>query len=90
MLDAEARPRPLGDRVESPAVHACPTIPPADCERLRELLDGTWRPQDLRVTADPGREGFYDLECAGQIYFIYVYPSRRRVMLLAVWPSSSG
>lgn len=49
--------------------------------RRLPLVDG------VSVTPDPHRSGFYDLEFGEGTYFFYVYPSRRRVMLLAAWLS---
>ena len=68
-------------------------VPELDASRVKEfqtiagrlpLLDGA------RITPDPHRPGFYDLELAGGVYFFYVYPSRRRVILLAVWFNDPG
>ena len=60
-------------------------IPTADVDHLQELLDGTQAAAEAAVCPDVARPGFYDIVSAGRTFFIYVYPSGRKVMLLAVW-----
>lgn len=61
--------------IENPRRHASESV-----ERLRGLLaEGT------KATADPKRQGFYDLEDDGRVFYIYVSPVSGRVVLLATW-----
>jgi hypothetical protein len=52
---------------------------------LRDLLlNGS------RVTPDPKRSGFYEVEDASTVYYIHVSPITGKVLLLATWPSESA
>ena len=53
---------------------------PGGSERLRRLLDGSTA---ATVRPDPERPGFYDIVGDGEIYFVRVYPSGCKVLLLA-------
>ena len=52
---------------------------------LYDLLQGTKGPSRLIVHSDPRRKGFYDLESNGRIYFVYIFPDGKRMLLLATW-----
>ncbi|HUJ31175.1 MAG TPA: hypothetical protein VLY23_07830 [Candidatus Acidoferrum sp.] len=52
---------------------------------LRNLLS-----RGARVTPDPKRVGFYELEDAGTVYYIHVSPSTGKILLLATWPSEAA
>ncbi len=54
-------------------------------EKLQELLANLHRTPGIEVREDPGRKGFFDIEHAGRTYFIYVYPSLTKVLLIATW-----
>jgi hypothetical protein len=49
---------------------------------LRNLLcaDGA------KVTADPKRAGFYEVESGGVVYYIDVSANSGKILLLATWP----
>lgn len=52
---------------------------------LRDLLlNGS------RVTPDPKRSGFYEVEDTSTVYYIHVSPSTGKVLLLATWPSEAA
>ena len=52
---------------------------------LRDLLLG-----GARVTPDPKRAGFYELEHSSTVYYIHVSPTTGKILLLATWPSSAA
>jgi hypothetical protein len=52
---------------------------------LRDLLSN-----GARVTPDPKRPGFYELEDASTVYYIHVSPSTGKILLLATWPSDAA
>jgi len=52
---------------------------------LRDLLSS-----GARVTPDPKRAGFYELEDAGTVYYIHVTPATGKILLIATWPSEAG
>jgi len=52
---------------------------------LRDLLlNGS------RVTPDPKRSGFYEVEDAWTVYYIHMSPITGKVLLLATWPSEAA
>jgi hypothetical protein len=51
---------------------------------LRNLLAG-----GARVTPDPKRAGFYEVESGSTIYYIYSSPTSEKILLLATWPNQS-
>jgi hypothetical protein len=52
---------------------------------LRNLLfSGT------RVTPDPKRADFYEIEDAGLVYYIHISPISGKILLLATWPSEAA
>ena len=59
-------------------------------EKFRSIVCRLPLVEEVSITPDPHRSGFYDLEFGEGTYFFYVYPSRRRVMLLAVWINDRG
>lgn len=61
--------------IESLRDHAAETI-----EKLRELVAA-----GALVNLDPQREGYYELEHGGEVFYIHVYPDRSKVLLLATW-----
>jgi len=79
--------RALADLPPSLEIRAHWTVGAEACEQLRELLVDLPRYEGVRVTPDSKRRGFFDLHHDGRTYYFYVYPSRRHVMLLAVWQS---
>ena len=87
-LDREdERRRLLEELPPSLTVRAHRTVGVEARERLRELLIDLQPFDGVRVTPDPKRRGFFDLDHDGRTFYFYVYPSRRHVMLLAVWQS---
>jgi len=54
-------------------------------DELRALLTNLNRTPGVEIREDPGRKGFFDIEHAGRTYFVYVYPSLARVLLIATW-----
>ena len=34
---------------------------------------------------DPRRPGFYEIDGAGNVYYVFRYPSGHKVLLIAVW-----
>ena len=40
-----------------------------------------------KVTPDPKRAGFYEVESRGTVYYIYAPSLNGKVLLLATWPS---
>lgn len=51
---------------------------------LRNLLAG-----GARVTPDPKRAGFYEVESGSTVYYIYSSPTTEKILLLATWPNPS-
>jgi hypothetical protein len=51
-------------------------------EQLDELLTS-----GVEARLDPNRKNFYEVENAGQIFYIHASPANGRVMLLAAWPA---
>ena len=51
---------------------------------LRNLLAG-----GARVTPDPKRTGFYEVESGSTVYYIYSSPTSEKILLLATWPNES-
>jgi hypothetical protein len=52
---------------------------------LRKLLAG-----GAKVTPDPKRTGFYEVESGTVIYYIYASPTMDKILLLATWPKESA
>ena len=52
---------------------------------LRDLLSS-----GARVTPDPKRSGFYELEDASTVYYIHVSATTSKILLLATWPSDAA
>ncbi|MFQ5817649.1 MAG: hypothetical protein ACE5H2_06815 [Terriglobia bacterium] len=40
---------------------------------------------DIIVRPDPRRDGFYDLEVDGRVFYIHVSPVNGKILLLATW-----
>lgn len=85
--DAGDRRRVLEDLSPSLTVSAQQAVGREAREQLRKLLVDLPLLDGVRVTSDPKRNGFFDLSHDGKTFYFYVYPSRRHVMLLAVWQS---
>jgi hypothetical protein len=51
---------------------------------LRKLLAG-----GARVSPDPKRSGFYEVESGATVYYIHVSPVTGKILLLATWPSEA-
>jgi hypothetical protein len=54
-------------------------------ESLRKLLA-----YGARVTPDPKRLGFFEVESGSLVYYIYAPPSTDKIILLATWPPESA
>lgn len=48
---------------------------------LQKLLAG-----GAKVTPDPKRTGFYEVESGRVVYYIYASPVMEKILLLATWP----
>jgi hypothetical protein len=58
---------------------------PAEAVRsLRNLLSS-----GAKVTPDPKRTGFYEVESGSLVYYIYSSPTTEKILLLATWPNES-
>jgi hypothetical protein len=51
---------------------------------LRNLLSS-----GAKVTPDPKRNGFYEVESGSLVYYIYSAPTTEKILLLATWPNES-
>ncbi|MGH9712153.1 MAG: hypothetical protein ACRD5M_02520 [Candidatus Acidiferrales bacterium] len=51
---------------------------------LRSLLT-----TGAKVTPDPKRIGFFEVESGSLVYYIYSSPTTEKILLLATWPSES-
>jgi hypothetical protein len=54
-------------------------------DSLRSLLSS-----GAKVTADPKRTGFYEVESGSLVYYIYSPPTTGKILLLATWPNESA
>jgi len=83
-LAEEARPNfaPLAPGF---SLQVVPDLDASHVDRFRAIASRLPLVEGTQITPDPRRPGFYDLEIRGGTFFFYVYPSRRRVMLLAAW-----
>jgi len=52
---------------------------------LRRLLAG-----GAKVTPDPKRPGFYEVESNGVVYYIYEAVPSGKILLLATWPAEES
>ncbi|MFY9752497.1 MAG: hypothetical protein WAJ92_07660 [Candidatus Acidiferrales bacterium] len=52
---------------------------------LRRLLTG-----GAKVTADPKRPGFYEIESGGVVYYVHESLSSGKILLLATWPAEAA
>jgi hypothetical protein len=52
---------------------------------LRNLLSN-----GAKVTADPKRSGFYEVESGSLVYYIYSSATTDKILLLATWPAESA
>lgn len=43
-----------------------------------------------KVTPDPKRADFYELEDAETVYYIHISPISGKILLLATWPSEAA
>lgn len=67
-------------QIESVRSHSSDTI-----LTLRNILAGGGK-----ITPDPKRPGFYEVEGDSVVYWIHVVPATGNVMLLATWPAAAG
>lgn len=51
-------------------------------EDLREQMS-----ECAKMTADPKRAGFYEIETADVTYYVSIVPGSGKVLLLAAWPT---
>ena len=51
---------------------------------LRNLLSN-----GAKVTPDPKRSDFYEVESGSLVYYIYSSPTTDKILLLATWPNES-
>jgi hypothetical protein len=49
---------------------------------LQTLLAG-----DAKITPDPKRAGFYEVESGVRTFYIHISPVTGRILLLATWPN---
>jgi len=61
--------------IEDPRDH-----PLEQLAELRSLLQA-----DAPLRPDPRRPGFYEIDGAANVYYVFQYPSGMKVMLLGVW-----
>jgi hypothetical protein len=52
---------------------------------LRKLLAG-----GAKVTPDPKRTGFYEVESGTVVYYIFASPTMDKILLLATWPKETA
>jgi len=52
---------------------------------LRSLLAGS-----AKISPDPKRSGFYEVESGSLVYYIHVSPVAGKILLLATWPKETG
>jgi len=52
---------------------------------LRQLLAG-----GAKVTPDPKRSGFYEVESGSVVYYIYESMPSGKILLLATWPAENA
>lgn len=52
---------------------------------LRQVLQ-----TGARVTPDPKRAGYYEVEDDSRVYYINIAPPSGKILLLATWPSESA
>jgi hypothetical protein len=52
---------------------------------LRNLLC-----EGAKVTADPKRSGFYEVESGDVVYYIHMSPTSGKILLLATWPAEAA
>lgn len=52
---------------------------------LKRLLSS-----DAKITADPKRFDFYEVESGSLVYYIYAPPATDKIILLATWPNESA
>jgi hypothetical protein len=58
--------------------------PPRDVARLRCLLAS-----GATTTADPKRNGFYEVESDSTVYYIHITPVTGKILLLATWQNEN-
>jgi hypothetical protein len=52
---------------------------------LRKLLE-----RGARVSPDPKRTGFYEVESGKLVFYIYASPALDKILLLATWPREAS
>ena len=53
--------------------------------QLHGVLSNVEEQPHAVLRADPQREGFFDIESDGRIFFVYIPTTGQRVLLLATW-----
>jgi len=59
--------------------------PPGMVEDLREQMS-----ECAKMSADPKRSGFYEVETADVTYYVSIVPGSGKVLLLAAWPTEKA
>jgi hypothetical protein len=59
--------------------------PAETLKMLRDLLFS-----GVRVTPDPKRADFYELEDVETVYYIHISPISGKILLLATWPTEAA
>jgi len=67
--------------LKQPQVQALRDHPAEAIEELRQLLAS-----DAPAHPDPQRADFFEIEGKSLVYFVYILPGSRNVVLLATWP----
>ncbi|MGO9639881.1 MAG: hypothetical protein ACLP1Y_01060 [Candidatus Acidiferrales bacterium] len=67
--------------LKQPQVQDLRNHPAEVVEELRQLLAS-----DAPARPDPQRADFYEVEGRSHVFFIYILPGSRNVVLLAAWP----
>ena len=67
--------------LKQPHVQDLRAHPAEAVEELRQLLAS-----DAPARPDPQRADFFEVEGKALVYFIYILPGSRNVVLLATWP----
>lgn len=71
----------MSRNLKQPQVQDLRDHPAEAIEELRQLLAS-----DAPAHPDPQRADFFEVEGKSLVYFIYILPGSRNVVLLATWP----
>lgn len=66
---------------ERPQVQDLRNHPVEVVEELRQLLAA-----DTPARPDPQRADFFEIDGSSSVFFVYIQPGNRKVILLATWP----